>query len=84
MIKKVISWFLKPTKRKIICYDNNYFSPGDKIFEFEERIKLLEDQVKVLQEENVQTTNSLYEIANSLDARIDILLNTPKHYENFN
>ena len=38
----------------------------DKLEELEERIKLLED-------ENREQTNSLYEAWNSLDARIDIL-----------
>lgn len=39
----------------------------------QDRVKLLEDQVKELQYENVETTNSIYEIANSLESRIDIL-----------
>ena len=50
----------------------------DKIVELEQRIEKLE-------EENVETTNLLYELGNSVnavDARIDIVLNTPKHYEN--
>ena len=37
-----------------------------KIIELESRIELLE-------EENVETTNELYRMENSLDARIDIL-----------
>ena len=39
----------------------------DKLEELEQRIKLLEDA-------NVEQTNSLYEAWNSLDARIDILI----------
>ena len=39
----------------------------DKLDELEQRIKLLED-------ENVEQTNALYEAWNSLDARIDILI----------
>ena len=38
-----------------------------------ERLEELEDRVKVLEEENVSQSNSLYEAWNSLDARIDIL-----------
>ena len=38
-----------------------------------EKVKQLEDQVRILQEENVEQTNALYECWNSLDARIDIL-----------
>lgn len=39
----------------------------------EDRLQKLEDRVKVLEEENISLTNALYEIANSLEARIDIL-----------
>jgi predicted nucleic acid-binding Zn-ribbon protein len=42
-------------------------SLSDKIDQLEERIKLLEDA-------NVEQTNALYEAWNSLDARIDILI----------
>ena len=38
-----------------------------------EKVKQLEDQVRILQEENVKQTNALYECWNSLDARIDIV-----------
>ena len=38
-----------------------------------EKVKQLEDRVRVLEEENIGQTNSLYECWNSLDARIDIL-----------
>jgi regulator of replication initiation timing len=33
----------------------------------------LESRVKSLEEENISTTNELYRLENSLDARIDIL-----------
>ena len=39
----------------------------------EEKIRELEDKVRVLEECNVEQTNALYECWNSLDARIDIL-----------
>jgi uncharacterized small protein (DUF1192 family) len=74
----MFKWFKKQNP-KIICQDENYFSPGDKIVELEERIRLLEDQVRELQQENVETTNSIYEVANSLDSRIDILVNALQH-----
>ena len=38
-----------------------------------EKVQQLEDRVRVLEECNVEQTNSLYECWNSLDARIDIL-----------
>lgn len=47
------------------------------IDELYDRIVHLEQRVKVLEEENINTTNSLYKIANSLEARIDILASEP-------
>jgi len=38
-----------------------------------QKVQQLEDRVRVLEEENIEQTNSLYEAWNSLDARIDIL-----------
>ena len=43
------------------------------IEELHNKIIDLEKRVKVLEEENVGTTNELYRMENSLDARIDIL-----------
>jgi hypothetical protein len=40
-----------------------------------ERIKLLEDKVKILEGENVETTNCLYEMENRLQTQIDALIN---------
>lgn len=37
------------------------------------RMVELEQRVQVLEEENVETTNELYRLQNSLDARIDII-----------
>jgi hypothetical protein len=39
-----------------------------------ERIKLLEDKIKILEEENVETTNALYEMENRLQAQLDALI----------
>ena len=44
--------------------------PMDDVYD---RLIQLEDRVKVLEEENIGLTNALYEMENSLDARIDIL-----------
>jgi hypothetical protein len=48
--------------------------------ELQEKVKVLEQKyegalldIKRLEEENVETTNCLYHLENSLDARIDIL-----------
>jgi archaellum component FlaC len=45
--------------------------PIDTLFE---KIEELESRIKVLEEENVETTNELYRLQNSLDSRIDILV----------
>ena len=45
-------------------------TPSDLLYK---KIEELEARIKVLEEENVGTTNELYRMENSLDARIDIL-----------
>ena len=45
--------------------------PADTIMQ---KLQELEDRIKVLEEENIGLTNALYEVENSLDARIDILI----------
>lgn len=45
-------------------------TPGDVVFQ---KLQELEDRIKLLEEENVGLSNALYEIENSLDARIDII-----------
>ena len=75
-MKNFIQWLFEPTQKPIVEEIDLY----EKIVELEKRIEKLE-------EENIETTNCLYELGNSVnavDARIDIVLNTPKHYENFN
>lgn len=41
----------------------------------EQRLQFLEDRVKILEDENVATTNALYEMENRLQAQIDALIN---------
>jgi len=62
---RLIKWFFRPSKKSILENNNLY----QKIVELENRIAKLE-------EENIETSNILYELMNSLDAvdaRIDIL-----------
>ena len=51
--------------------------PMDKVYkrlsDLELLVKDLELRIEELQKENVETTNELYRMENSLDARIDIL-----------
>jgi len=65
MIHKFIKWFVTPSPKPIVEEVDLYA----KIVELENRIANLE-------EENVETSNSLYELGNSIEAvdtRIDIL-----------
>ena len=45
------------------------------IFSLMSEIQTLKDRVEVLEQENIETTNELYRLENSLDSRIDILYN---------
>jgi len=62
MITKLLKWFISPSKKPIV-EDIDFYS----------KLVELEDRIKKLEEENVETTNELYRVENSLDARIDIL-----------
>lgn len=47
----------------------------EKVVELEKRVKYLEDLNKILEQENVGTTNALYEVENRLQAQLDALIN---------
>ena len=68
MIKRFIDWFFAPSTQPEF---DDYFLIDD----LYNRVSELEQKVKALEEENVGTTNELYRMENSLDARIDILVN---------
>jgi len=40
-----------------------------------ERLLYLENRIKILEDENVETTNALYELENRLQAQLDALIN---------
>ena len=40
-----------------------------------EYLRFLENRVKILEDENIETTNALYELENRLQAQIDALIN---------
>jgi len=63
MIRKFIDFLFAPTQKPII---EDHIDLYTKLMELENRVELLE-------RENVETTNELYRMENSLDARIDIL-----------
>jgi hypothetical protein len=63
----------------MITFIKSLFSPTEKMFECDDiysRIIELENRIIKLEKENVETTNLLYELSNSInavDVRIDIL-----------
>ena len=64
-MRKFIQWFLSPSVDPILESDDVY----SKLIE-------LEDRIANLEQENIETSNCLYELMNSIDAvdaRIDIL-----------
>jgi len=65
-----IKWFFSPSS-KLIAEDGN--TVYDKIIELEQRIKYLE-------QENIETTNVLYEIMNSLDNHREDLYNMKNQF----
>ena len=73
MIRRFIEWYFSPTQKIIPGEQIDLYS---KINELEEKYKGLLMDIKQLEEENIETTNVLYQIMNSVeavDARIDIL-----------
>ena len=62
---KLVKWFFSPSKKPIVEDIDLY-----------QKIAELESRIVKLEEENIETSNTLYELMNSLDAvdaRIDIL-----------
>lgn len=41
----------------------------------EQRLTFMENKIKILEDENVETTNALYEIENRMQSQIDALIN---------
>ena len=84
-MKNLIKWFFKPSVR--MTNEEPDTSLAYNLQQLEERITTLEQKyegalidIKRLEEENIETTNVLYEIMHSIDAvdaRIDI---TAEHY----
>ncbi len=74
MIKRFVKWFFATSQNSITREDFDLYS---KLIELEEKYHALLLDVKRLEEENIETSNTLYEISNSIDAvdcRIDILI----------
>lgn len=74
MIRKAFKWFFSPSKKPIA---QTNWSVTCRVAELEEKYLGLLMDMKRLEEENIETSNCLYEIMNSVeavDARIDILV----------
>jgi len=72
MITKIFSWFFSPSQKPIGEANDIY----TKLVELEEKYNCLLLDIKYLEKENIETSNCLYELMNSIDAvdaRIDIL-----------
>lgn len=72
--KKLINYFFNPSQEKnhyVLCADRY---TGER-YSLMEMVSELEARVEKLEEENIELTNELYRLENSLDARIDILVN---------
>ena len=73
MIRKALKWFFAPSKKPIVEDHIDFYT---KLVDLEEKYQGLLLDVKRLEEENIETSNCLYEIMNSVDAvdaRIDII-----------
>ncbi len=68
----IFNTFLKPYQ-----VDDTHQSLMEACNKLTEVVKKLEERIAVLEQENISTTNELYRLENSLDARIDILA---EHY----
>jgi hypothetical protein len=71
MIKNFVKWFFSSNEK--VNEGGDLYA---KLLELEEKYNALLLDVKRLEEENIETSNSLYELGNSIeavDARIDIL-----------
>lgn len=74
---KLIRWYFSNTNKPIVEDHLDFYQ---KFNELEEKYQSLLYDVKRLEEENIENTNLIYELSNSLeavDARIDILASEP-------
>jgi septal ring factor EnvC (AmiA/AmiB activator) len=75
-IKKMLSSYECPEDYVIDQVTGDKYSLAGLCAKLTRHVQLLEEKIKKLEEENVETTNVLYEVINSIEAvdrRIDIL-----------
>jgi len=77
----MISWirnFFYSDEEYYQDYYDEHFCLAKEVEELKEKYDSLLLDIKMLEEANIEQTNALYEISNSLDARIDIIYNELK------
>lgn len=62
--------------RSFLHHISSLFNVNSRDNSLMKRLEQLENRIQVLEEENIEMSNALYECWNSLDARIDILATT--------
>jgi ABC-type Na+ transport system ATPase subunit NatA len=77
MIKRILMFLLEPSKKPIIEDHPDLYTTiaemQSKIDKLEEKYTCILEDIKCIEQENIETTNELYRLENSLDARIDII-----------
>ena len=75
-IDDFIKGYQKPESYELLVtdVDGNKHSLVGLCASLAKQVVILEDRITKLEEENISTTNELYRLENSLDARIDILM----------
>ena len=79
-IKRMLSSYECPKDYAIDQVTGDKYSLAGLCAELARHVQTLEDRIKKLEEENVETTNVLYELSNSIEAvdrRIDIVAENP-------
>lgn len=61
-----------------VDYHDEHYCLAKEVQTLKELYDSLVEDIRRLEEENIEQTNALYEISNSLDARIDIIYNELK------
>jgi len=79
-IKKMLTQYECPKDYSIDQLTGDKYSLAGLCAELTKHVQTLEERIKRLEEENIETTNMLYELSNSIEAvdrRIDIVANDP-------
>ena len=85
---KWIKWFLSPNKKPIIeehiDFYADFLSLKKRVEDLERENILKLARIEELERENISSINAMYEISNSLEARIDMITNPVVDFGNNN